>query len=681
MMLARGFWLIASVTALLMGLGVGGPVAAQTAPTPTASGQPAPEAFTARPIMSQGVLSPSGRYLALVARSGDDRILLVKDLQTGAAQPLMPQTFNENFGGVYIDWVHWKGDDRLIVSMRRLEVARTDGREDGLIHTVHQGRSIASMARDGSNAFNLEAPRSTRGEPGEVLDTLDADPGHILMTFGDVHGGLDVAKVDVLTGASTVVLEGDPRVLSYVVDRTGEIVGRMIYRSGLTGRALILEGRSAGGEWTELLRLRADDIRDLPDYTVLGATDKPNQIYVSAKAQPGDAVSTASIRIYDFGTRAMGPPLWTNAVYDVTGAVLAEDDGRLLAGCYWADTYQCDFKDHQLDATMRGLRRFFGADTSVTVTSQSDNGDKWLLSVSSPSNPGAYFLYDNVSHKADLIGPRYADLPASQLGATTRIDYTAADGQALFGYLTKPRTQGSTPAPLVVMPHGGPESRDYLTYDSWAQFLASRGYQVFQPNFRGSSGMGQAFAEAGYRQWGRRMQDDVTAGVQHLIDTGAVDASRICIVGASYGGYAALWGGASQPDLYRCVVSMSGVSDLPAMMRWERTESGAGSDTYEYWLKSIGDPGEQGAELQAVSPIRHAADWRPPLLLIHGDRDDVVPIEQSRAMERALRRAGKPVRLIELENEGHSNWSSRNETRVLSELQRFLGEHLPVAAP
>ena len=327
---------------------------------------------------------------------------------------------------------------------------------------------------------------------------------------------------------------------------------------------------------------------------------------------------------------------------------------------------------------MTGVSRFFEDDRNVVPVSRTRDATKWVLFVSGPDEPGTYYLYDTVTRSVDVIGSAYGRVAPEGLRRTRRFDYAARDGAALHGYLTVPASASGAPGPLVVMPHGGPESRDALAYDPWVQFLASRGYAVFQPNFRGSSGFGRAFVEAGYGQWGRRMQDDVTDGVFSLIEHNLADPSRICIVGASYGGYAALWGGAREPDLYRCVISIAGVADLRALMRRERRVEGSNSESYEYWRASIGDPGRDRARLEAVSPIRFVEDWRPPVLLIHGDEDDVVSYDQSRDMDRALRRAGKEVRFVTLEGEGHSGWREDDHALALREIEAFLSRHLPV---
>lgn len=640
---------------------------------------PSAAAFAERPAVGLGELSPSGRYLAFVVRRGDNAALQIRDLETGQTTPIVGSGASEGFGGTYIEWVYWKSDDRLIVSLASLRLGRIGNREDGDVFSASYDRSVLSIARDGINHIALTAPRATPGDPGELLDMQRTDPDHVLMTFGDRGGGFDVARVNVLTGESERIVDGDRHVLDYMVDRTGAVVARMAAR-GANYNIFVMEALGADGRWTEVFRMRKDEIRAIPDYEFYGPTDKPNTFYVGVGSDIGGE-ATAGVHIYDFATRTLGPTLWRSDRYDVAGVVIDQGTREFLGGCYVDDVFRCDFTDPARDGVMRGIRRFLGPQYSVTVMSQAREGGRWLIYASAPNDPGQYYLYDTAANRLTLFTGAYR-LPTAGMGTTTRLEWQAADGQALFGYLTRPAgAPADAKPPLVVMPHGGPEVRDSLAYDVWVQFLASRGYQVFQPNFRGSAGMGKAFAEAGYRQWGLIMQDDVTSGVEHLAAAGLADADQVCIVGASYGGYAALQAGATRPDLYRCVVSVSGASDLVAMMRWERSEHGGDSDTYEYWLKSIGDPDDDRERLDAASPIRHVADWRPPVLLIHGDVDGIVPVEQSRAMERALKRAGKDVRLIELENQGHNGWTTTTETRVMTEMEAFLARHLPVGTP
>jgi dipeptidyl aminopeptidase/acylaminoacyl peptidase len=259
----------------------------------------------------------------------------------------------------------------------------------------------------------------------------------------------------------------------------------------------------------------------------------------------------------------------------------------------------------------------------------------------------------------------------------TVVHYAARDGTAVTGYLTTPgNAPKGTKLPLVVYPHGGPELRDHLTFDPWVQYFAARGYAVFQPNFRGSDGFGRAFAASGYGEWGRKMQDDITDGVTHLATAGLVDPARACIVGASYGGYAALAGAALTPDLYKCAVSVSGISDLDDFIGWRRRHWGRDSEGYTYWLKAIGDPDKDEQKLREVSPLQLVDRIKVPILLIHGADDEIVPIAQSRAMKKALDKSGRSTEFIEFEKEGHSYWSDENEMLALSSIDAFLWKNL-----
>lgn len=648
------------------------------AAAPALADPPTVADFVGRAALSNASLSPTGRYLVWAVHEGDNTTIHIRDLEENTVFAMGAGSARENLGGVYVDWIEWKSDDRLLIGMTRIELRRQGGRENGRVHGYSYGQSVISTNRDGSSFVPLAAPGTKEALPGQLLDTLTDDPEHILMSYRDPNGGLSVAKVNVLTGEAEKTIDGHRRVIDYITDRDGRVMGRTAYRG--EGRILLMEALEADGRWTEVFRLRRDDVRNLPDYDFIGPTDEPGKAYVTVQPDAPDGQNTAAIHVFDFATRTMGPAIWSHPQYDAAGIVVDEETSELLAGCYWADTYRCDYKQRGQDAVMTGIRRFFGDGWSVRVISQARDNSRWLVRASAPNNPGQFYIFNVADRHMEFVGSIYPRLPETALGEMARVDYTATDGQALFGYLTRP--PGAAPdarLPLVVLPHGGPEARDYLTYDRWAQFLATRGYQVFQPNFRGSAGMGKAFADAGRRHWGERMQDDITDGIDHLVTQGLADRGQVCIMGASYGGYAALQGGAAQPDLYRCVISIAGPSDLMGMLQYERLEAGADSDTYEYWVRSIGDPRADRARIEAVSPLRRAADWRPPVLLIHGDKDEVVPPEQSRNMDQALRRAGKEVRLVILDDARHSGWSTSQHSIILNEIESFLGQHLPVA--
>jgi dipeptidyl aminopeptidase/acylaminoacyl peptidase len=229
---------------------------------------------------------------------------------------------------------------------------------------------------------------------------------------------------------------------------------------------------------------------------------------------------------------------------------------------------------------------------------------------------------------------------------------------------------------VVVLVHGGPAAEDTAEFDWWSQALADQGYAVLQANYRGSS-LGWNFLSAGFGQWGRKMQSDLSDGVRYLVRLGIADPARVCIVGASYGGYAALAGAALDPGVYRCAVSVAGISDIKRWLQWETQQHLFSPSVVRYWDRFLGVSGPRDPQVAAISPISHVDAVSIPVLLIHGRDDTVVPYEQSSAMLDALRHAGKQVELVPLKHEDH--WLSSSETRrqMLEASVAFLRAHNP----
>jgi dipeptidyl aminopeptidase/acylaminoacyl peptidase len=310
----------------------------------------------------------------------------------------------------------------------------------------------------------------------------------------------------------------------------------------------------------------------------------------------------------------------------------------------------------------------------VTLASVSDNHRKWVLRVDSPTEGPAYALVDLATKKGSWIGDVYAGLKAADISPVRPIAFTAKDGLALTGYLTLPYGKPDKALPLVVLPHGGPATRDVAGFDWWAQALASRGYAVLQVNYRGSDGLGWALQSAGFGQWGRKMQTDLSDGVRYLAKMGTIDPARVCIVGGSYGGYAALAGATLDPGVYRCAVSVAGVSDVARLVDWDATREGRqGVASQRYWVRYMGATSTMGE----ISPARHADAATAPILLIHGKDDTVVPYAQSEEMASALLAAGKPAEFVTLKGEDH--WLSEGETRLqmLTATVAFLEKNNP----
>jgi dipeptidyl aminopeptidase/acylaminoacyl peptidase len=324
------------------------------------------------------------------------------------------------------------------------------------------------------------------------------------------------------------------------------------------------------------------------------------------------------------------------------------------------------------------LHRSFSADW-ITLVSRSADYQKVIVLAEDKSHPPTYYLVDYAAKKADIVGETYPLLSGVALGVVRDFRYQARDQYPLTAYLTLPPGAAEKNLPLVVLPHGGPAARDEPGFDWLAQFLSSRGYAVLQPQFRGSTGFGRAHEEAGYHQWGLRMQDDVSDGVRAAIEQGIADPKRVCIVGWSYGGYAALAGAAFTPELYTCAASINGVSDLPLMLGMTAKEGGQESNELASWRKQIGAANDP--QVIAKSPARAAPAVRAPILLLHGTDDTVVPIVQSETMARALDAAGKPYSLVRLKGDDHQLSNSVTRIQAMTELEAFLAKYLSPAVP
>jgi dipeptidyl aminopeptidase/acylaminoacyl peptidase len=348
-----------------------------------------------------------------------------------------------------------------------------------------------------------------------------------------------------------------------------------------------------------------------------------------------------------------GPALANGAAF--SRRIEDRKTGRIIGGIRAIGSSEFVFFDNELQAHWNAVLREF-PDERVELESHSDDFSRLVLKVFGPKDGYIYALYDWYSHHATTLGRVYEGVTAP--ADMKAISYPAADGLEIPAFLTLPQAAGKD-LPLIVLPHGGPASANTLDFDWWSQALAAQGYAVLQANFRGSI-LNSRFLEAGFGEWGRKMQSDLSDGVRYLARQGIIDRKRVCIVGASYGGYAALAGVTVESGVYRCAVSVAGISDLRRFRKWT-VANGVGI-TQRYWDRFIGTADQKDPALAAISPIEHVAAVTVPILLIHGRDDTVVPFEQSDVMLSALQRAGKPVSLVIMKHEDH--WLSRGETRL-----------------
>ena len=347
-----------------------------------------------------------------------------------------------------------------------------------------------------------------------------------------------------------------------------------------------------------------------------------------------------------------------------TGEILGYLDGDSDAGP--------TFFDAELERRARLINTTF-AELNGRLVEWTPELDRAIVHTQGEGDSGSWFLVDIMTMAADAIGYDRPLILPEHVGAMSVINYKAQDGLELDGILTLPPGREAQNLPVIVLPHGGPHARDEIGFDWHAQAYASRGYAVFQPNFRGSTGRGRDFMKAGYGEWGAKMQTDISDGLAVLVANGTVDPERACIVGASYGGYAALAGVTIQQGLYRCAVSIAGISDVRLMAAGERREQRYN----RIFRRSLDEELGPRDNWHAISPRTYADRADAPILLIHGRDDTVVLFEQSFKMADALKDAGKPHRLVELEGEDH--WLSLGETRqqMLAEAMAFVIEHNP----
>jgi dipeptidyl aminopeptidase/acylaminoacyl peptidase len=652
------------------------PASAQT----TAAAAPLP-ALTIEDLYSESNIvdvdiSPSGKTLAAVVRRDSEDVIISVELATGEKK-LVTRINKDAFGDqidVRIGFVAWKTESRLLFQLQSDANEGLDYSRLSRSNVLKLGNRLYAVDRDGKNPIPMLGEQYNEAMVGafdtsDVASMLWRDPKHILLRIGG-WDGRSLFKVDVDTGRGKVVEPQKASIIDWWLDVDGKAIGRVEYSAG----TLRYYRRLEDGKWKKYHSVRRRDMEEQPDFIDIGPSDDPTKFYVLARPPGKDRMG---VYLYDLSNESFGDPLIENTRFDVQYARASDDGKRIVYHCYDEHTRICEFGDPKMSAYMRGLRKFFDQSANVYVVDASEDSSIILLSVDGPVDAPAFYYYLVDKQKIEFVGLRQGALGKKKLASASLVNYKARDGVELTGYLTyPPGAKDARKLPLVLMPHGGPQVRDRLEFDPWVQYFAARGYAVFQPNFRGSGGFGQAFEFSGHREWGRKMQDDLGDGVKALVDQGIVDADRVCIVGASYGGYAALAGATLTPTAYKCAVSLAGIADLEEFVRWKKKKFGDDSDVYAHWVRAIGDPEKDQAYIRAVSPAHHVDAIRIPILLIHGVEDESVPISQSEDMQKLLDKSGRKTVLLRLENEGHGGFGENTSKVMLTTIGDFLWKHL-----
>ena len=598
-------------------------------------------------------MSPDGSKVSFLQMHPEDLpILRVLDLTTGKVNIALASTTD----GFDIQWCDWANDERLLCGyfavakgwnaygITRLVAVNADGSEQKVL-LQHKLRDKFAQFQD------------------RVVDWLVDDPGRVLVVMPNDKGAT-LNPIDIYSGGTESAIEkqfgfvqwysdghGSPRLYLYL----SEDQIRWNYR--LSGRR----------KWHVLDKSKMMDLDH--DYDPVGFGADPDRLLV---VKPNEG--RLALWLVDLKGERGDEIVFSHPEVDVGRTQVVGKFKRIVAIEYSTDRPHLHFFDEAVGKISEMLTSHF-PEKIVEVTDESWNRRYYIVHVSSDRDPGTFYRFDVQEKQLLQISAQYPQLESGSLAPMESIRYPARDGTEIPGYLTLPVAGRKGAGPAVILPHGGPEIRDYWEFDWIAQFLAARGYAVLQSNYRGSAGYGSDWTgEGGFRAW-RTAIDDLTDGAQYLVGEGIADPKRICVVGWSYGGYAALMSGVEEPDRYRCLVSIAGVSD-PGML----------IDDYRHYLsrrRSAKYISRDDEVIKRGSPLKRASEIRAPVLLFHGDQDLNVSVDHSKKMNKALKRAKKPVDYIEYEDVEHSIRRNRYRVDMLDKIGSFLDAHIgqPTAAP
>jgi dipeptidyl aminopeptidase/acylaminoacyl peptidase len=650
--------------------------------------------YGALPMVEDVQISPDGSKLAVITTDGENRFLTIRRTEGGGLAGIAVADNK-------LRSMSWAGEDHVIlVSSVATRGLNLDGPKREYFTVV-----------DFKISTGVQKPLM---ESAPEALTVILGPPQIRTVKGDPHVFLEGARF--LRGAAASTLfrfnlrTGTVRMLdhgaryssdAWLVDATGEPFAQSTYdeKSGRWGLLM-----RSGSSW----RTVDTAIAPMSSFGVEGLGRDGTSAVVWRR---GDAVALKEYRA-DGKSEALVEDS------DLRG-LLHDPATHRLIGSYGmrGDDIVYSFEKAKDQAIWRATLKVFPQDR-VTLQSWTKDRKRLVVKVDSPQTGPSFAVVDLNTKQSWALGPVYKDLTAAAISPVRAISYKAADGLVISAYLTLPRNRAPQALPLIVLPHAGPEGRDTLGYDWWSQALASRGYAVLRANFRGSNSLGADFHAAGFGQWGRKMQTDLSDGVRHLAEQGLIDRNRVCIMGASFGGYAALAGATLETGVYRCAVSVGGPSDLNLVARsvfkpgavcvsqgpgsgdkgamGDCRLRGAGpvntqrllvanadgrdlrtSTSPRYWMRFMGVEGSRAPNLDAISPAKLTDQVDIPVMLIHGTDDTIVPYEHSQLMADALKKAGKPVTFVTLDGEDH--WLSRGATRLkmLTEAVAFVEKHNP----
>jgi dipeptidyl aminopeptidase/acylaminoacyl peptidase len=625
------------------------PLAAQAQTPEPALPVPSAADFGALPFLAEPRLSPDGQHIAARGLIDGKTMIIVVDI-SGGKQSIAKLNLPPKF---QLEWLRWAGNDRVLFSLSRADSLMGED--------VRVTRMVSFEARTGKQI--IVGP-SDQGVDGDDLVYVDPAGAYVLLsTQPTIYDYPNVYRVDLATGRARQVLAARDFVWSWYADTSGAI------RVGLgstEGRWWTFYRPGPDGDFKRLVRREGDkDDQGIQQFYPIAGSD------LGYAVADGKAGHFALYR-FNFATGELGDLIYENPNYDVDDFANGKN-GELLGIYYTDDREEVEWIDPELKRLQARINHAL-PETSNWIVSISDDHNRFLIRSESATNPGDYYIFDRATNHLDAFAQTYPSLIGKRLAPMQSVRYQARDGLEIPGYLTLPAGRGDKNLPLVVMPHGGPYARDEWGYDSWVQYLASKGYAVLQPNFRGSTGFGRKFVESGTGAWGRGMQDDIDDGVKWLSARGTVDPKRVCIMGGSFGGYAAEWAAVRNPELYRCAISFAGVSDVASQLKFNR-KSFSAPRYFRDWRERV--KGDKSFDLDQISPLQAVARMTVPILIAHGDDDNTVPVSQSKRLHAALVKLGREHEYVIYPGEAHGFQDPAHATDFLNRVGAFLDKYNP----
>lgn len=607
----------------------------------TPAKQYAVEDFFRNPEKVNFSLSPDGKFYAYMAPYKRMLNVYVREIGKEAEIQLTYDTLRSVYG------FFWANNERI------LYIKDSGGDENMKLFGVN---------KDGSNLTALVDFPKVRTE---MIDDLpDIDEFVIIGLNKRVPQVFDPYRLNVNTGELTMLAENPGNIVGWMTDHNGELRVAFAVVEGVNTSLLYRDTEK--DPFREILQTTFKETMSPQFFTF----DNKKLYAVSDLGR--DKLAAV---VFDPMLAKEEKVLYENTDYDVDQLVYSRARKVLTAARYTSWKRERFFFDSEFETMMNDLKSKLG-DLEFDLVSNNKAEDKFLVLAHSDKSLGTYYLYDKRSGILEKISDITPWLDPEEMATMNPVEYASRDGLTIHGYLTLPKgytMENAKNLPVVVNPHGGPWYRNQWGFNPEVQFLANRGYAVFQMNFRGSTGYGRKFWEASFKEWGRAMQDDITDGVNWLIDKGIADKERIAIYGASYGGYATLAGITKTPDLYAAAVDYVGVANMFTFMKtippyWE--------PQLQMFYEMVGDPVRDSLLLSEVSPVLHSDKITTPLFVAQGANDPRVNINESNQMVEALRNRGITVEYMVKEDEGHGFYNEKNQFDFYNAMDKFLAEHL-----